>query len=433
MLYVYIPDRTPRHEYIVHLLLEELLGIPVEYVTEPAELQAKEGPKLVYARAYQGPAFFLKAVPLLWEKDIRPQAIETVAWEGAVPGIFPVDGGRWAFDPLAASFWLVSRYEEYLPFVPDAHGRFPAEASWMVQQQLQLHPLVNHWVRRLLTDLRTHFGTELGKMPTYTFRTTLDIDNAFAFQHKGFYRAGVGTLAAMGRRDFRMLGARFNVALQKTHDPYDTHQKLRRLHEKYHTKPFVFWLLGDYGPFDKNLSHKNPALQSLIRQSALHADLGIHPSYASLSKAALIVKEKKRLEQIVHQPIIRSRQHYLRMQLPRTYRDLLAAGIRGDYTMGWATTSGFRAGLAAPFLFYDLAKEETTKLRVFPFAFMDATLLKMKLTPDAAVAHVGEIVDAVKQTGGWLSGIFHNESPGGWGEWEGWGDVYEAILQKAVS
>ena len=29
------------------------------------------------------------------------------------------------FDVFAASFFLVSRYEEYLEFQPDAHGRFP--------------------------------------------------------------------------------------------------------------------------------------------------------------------------------------------------------------------------------------------------------------------------------------------------------------------
>jgi hypothetical protein len=38
--------------------------------------------------------------------------------------------GDLPFDPLAATFYLVSRYEEYLPFIPDEHGRFPAKQSF---------------------------------------------------------------------------------------------------------------------------------------------------------------------------------------------------------------------------------------------------------------------------------------------------------------
>ena len=80
----------------------------------------------------------------------------------------------------------------------------------------------------------------------------------------------------------------------------------------------------------------------------------MHPSYFSLKDAAILKKEKLRLENIINTPVTFSRQHYLRLSIPETYQNLIDLDIEEDYTMGYAKTVGFRASTCTPFYFYDL-------------------------------------------------------------------------------
>ena len=82
----------------------------------------------------------------------------------------------------------------------------------------------------------------------------------------------------------------------------------------------------------------------------------------------MIAEEKSWLEEITGETISASRQHYLKLKLPVTYQQLIKNGIEEDYTIGYHDAYGFRAGTCKPFLFFDVEKNETTKLRLFPFA-----------------------------------------------------------------
>ncbi|MGB3617264.1 MAG: hypothetical protein WBA12_04045, partial [Catalinimonas sp.] len=126
------------------------------------------------------------------------------------------------------------------------------------------------------------------------------------------------------------------------------------------------------------------------------------------------------------------RQHYLRFRLPDTYRHLQAAGLRADHSMGFGRRTGFRAGVAHPFYFYDLLTETPTSLRVWPFAAMDTALLHAGHTPASAVREVGTLADRVRAVGGHFCTLFHNESPGGLAPWHGWRTAYPQILERAA-
>src|SRR5690606_1402201 len=80
----------------------------------------------------------------------------------------------------------------------------------------------------------------------------------------------------------------------------------------------------------------------------------------------------KLLETATGSSIKASRQHYIRLRIPETYRQLRKAGIAFDFSMGYGSLNGFRASAALPFYWYDLEKEEPTDLLIFPFCFMEA-------------------------------------------------------------
>ncbi|MFT4758694.1 MAG: hypothetical protein ACI9LN_000656, partial [Saprospiraceae bacterium] len=131
--------------------------------------------------------------------------------------------------------------------------------------------------------------------------------------------------------------------------------------------------------------------------------------------------------------VTKSRQHFLKLSLPKTYQNLLKTGITDDYTMGYATEIGFRASIAQPFLWYDLKSEKTTNLRIHPFQIMDVTLQQyLKLSPNEAIDRAIKIIESTKAIGGTFVSLWHNSSFSNEKKWRGWKRVYERILEAAV-
>jgi myosin-crossreactive antigen len=118
--------------------------------------------------------------------------------------------------------------------------------------------------------------------------------------------------------------------------------------------------------------------------------------------------------------------------MPATYRLLLELGIKEDHTMGYSTHLGFRAGIAAPFYWFDLETNEQTELRLMPFCAMDITPLHYRgESPSEATETIHELMLKVHEVGGLFVSLWHNESFSETERWIGWSSVYEDILAKA--
>jgi hypothetical protein len=192
-------------------------------------------------------------------------------------------------------------------------------------------------------------------------------------------------------------------------------------------------LFGRYGKYDKNINVRNKTFRFLIKRLGDYASIGIHPSYNSSEYPEYLPFEVNKLSKVINQEVVLSRQHFLRLMLPNTYRNLLENDITDDYTMGYAALPGFRAGICSTYSFYDLDMEEETKLRIHPFAVMDGTLKDyMDLTPADAIAQIGSLIREVKQVNGTFISLWHNESLSDQKRWTGWRRVYEEMLEMAV-
>ena len=215
-------------------------------------------------------------------------------------------------------------------------------------------------------------------------------------------------------------------------DPFDIFEYLKTKHKPCQLQPIFFFLLGDYDEYDKNIDPEHPKLQELIKDLHLDYKIGIHPSYASNQDIWKVREEMKRLENITHRTPKISRQHYLKLHLPSTYQKLIKCGIEADYSMGYASTIGFRAGVACSFMWYDLEREERTNLRIHPFQLMDVTLKEyMNLSPQEASKEIEQIIQTTRHYGGTFISLWHNSSFSKIGDWEEWKVVYERLLIMA--
>lgn len=428
---VLVPKVTGRVMYAMELLLGQLLGLEFDCTVDAEQFNAYEGPKMQYGSQRQGEAPFVKAVDLLFERHIHEQSFRTVDFEGTVaPYAVYGQGNLLPFDVFAASFFLVSRYEEYLSQVRDQYGRFRAESTWMFENDMLQKPLVDIWTLALGARLQAVYPDLPIKKRKFTFIPTYDVDAAWAYKSKGVYRTLGGFIKDLSLGDRERIRERHQVLMGKRKDPFDSFEFQFELQKEFKLKPIYFILCGEYDTNDKNISIRKAAFRSLIKTLGDHADVGIHPSFSSYLDIDKLRKEINSLSEVLHRPLTKSRQHFLRMNLPRSYQKLIELDISDDYTMGFASQAGFRAGIADTFRFYDLENDMVTNLRVHPFALMDGTMRDyLNLDLEASYALTTQLIDEVKAVGGTFIYLTHNETLGGEQRWVGWPEMYRQMLE----
>ena len=434
MLLVYSHKITPRIRYIFKHIFTRVLLIPVSFTTKVEDFVAHNDLKLSYTKTALGNEFFIKSNNLLFEQGVNDMEIIIQKWDD-VPCFFGTNAkSTIPFDIFAASFYLITRYEEYLPHVKDVHGRFTAEQSLAYKYKFLEKPLIDIWAYKFLEILKEKFPEYPYKKRNYTYVSTIDVDNAFAYKHKSFIRSTGGFFSDVFRFQLRNIWDRLAVNFNLKKDPFDTFSKILHLKKEYNITTIFFFSIGDYTTFDTNVSASKTKYRLLIKEMQDYARVGLHPSYFTVQNPVLLKKEKERLENITNTPVRKSRQHYLRFSLPETYQNLIDLEIEEEYSMGYASNVGFRASTCTPFYFYDLDFEIQTPLKIFPFALMDTTLNDyMKLTPKQSLGRIRDLRNEVKAVDGMFITLFHNESLSDYLRWKGWKRLYESMLKIATS
>lgn len=434
MLFIYVIKITPRIRYIFKFFFEHLLHIDYRLIDSEEDFKQYSGPKMVYGDGPEGDYLVFGANQLLFSKGVEMMELKFVDLE-YTKSLFPVYNKDSALpaDIFASAFFMLTRYEEYLPYKKDVHGRFDALESINYKEGLLMKPLVNQYGKILKELLLSHFPEMKFPQQHYKYTPTYDIDSAYAFRQKGFIRSIGGLINSLIKRDPRHFIDRIRVLLRQRKDPFDTFDFQMELQKKYELDPVYFILFAGYGPYDKNLPTGNEAFRVLIKSLADYGQVGIHPSYQSNEDESVLQTEIDNLSSVLHRDITQSRQHFLRLEFPETYRNLINRDIQSDYTMGYAARPGFRAGICTPFLFYDLRVEAESNLMVYPFAVMDGTLKDyMKLTPSEALETISTLIQEVKDVDGHFISLWHNESLCNEYRWAGWKEVYEQLVRLAI-
>jgi hypothetical protein len=426
-LFIYTPEITIRLRYVAQQFFGRILGLKFTLTTDRSAFLAYSGPKLAYAKQSLGVGLWMKSHDLLFDGGIEDYPIGVVEWSG-IPCFFQTaEHEPIACDLLAASFYLLTRYEEYLPHVSDEHGRFPAAQSLGARHGFLTLPVVDLWAQRLLGLLTEQFGELKAQKNVYQYCSMLNVSASHEFLYRGFLRQISGVLMDILGFKLRRLGYRALVGLGMKRDPYDLYEEVLKAHKKLGQVPKVFFQLAQYGPFDKNVSPYNRHFQHLIKSVGDYAQIALAASYASFDDPELLLEEKKVLSDIVHRPIDSCKTRYNRLNIPLTYRDMVDAGFTEDYSMGYTHDLGFRAGTCTPFHFYDLYLEMQQPIMVYPFAVQDYALLKEKSMADA-LRKVQAMYDQVHQLGGWMGVIFSMELLGSPQKYD-WKKLYVAQLK----
>jgi hypothetical protein len=425
MIVIYTNKNMSRLQYTMNLVFATLLKVDYEIITDKQLFINSALPKFSYCENQLDTEIHFTATDLLFETKIQQQKIElkTIA---NLPTFYHHYNKNAAltYDAFAMIFYLTSRYEEHTSLGRDKHGRFEAKQSLAYQNDFLKIPLVNHLALKIKSIIQEKYLNFHFPKNNFKYLPTYDIDYAWAYKNRNLKRTIGGYAKNILNGDLAEMKTRFQVQMNQKQDPFYTFEYLDKLHKKYQLSPKYFFLIGDYSEFDKNIHFENKPFQLLIKRLATEYDFGLHPSYLSNAKNEQLAIEKERLEKITNQKINQSRQHFLKLSIPETYRSLLKNGITKDYTMGYAMTTGFRASIANTHFWYDLEQEKATNLEIVPFQIMDVTLRDyMKLSPEKASLEIQLLIENTKAVDGDFCTLWHNSTLD-----EVWKGVYEAVF-----
>ena len=426
MVLIYSIHSTPRLAYACSFIFKEHLQQEFAITNDVSAFCQYDGAKINYSAQRIADEFWIESTSLLFEKGIHPQPIQCFETNGH-KAFFKKENSDFAFDIFAATFYLLSRYEEYLPHEKDIYGRYSHENSIAFKESFLNIPLINTWAINFAEAIKTRYRIFNFQFSIFNFLPTYDIDIAYAYKHKGLARNIGGYLKSPSVE-------RMKVVLGVQKDPFDAYEWMDNFHQQHSLSPLYFFLAAQKNAvYDKNILPDNFAFLRLVKHHAAKYEIGIHPSWQSGDNFLLLKQEKKLLEHIADKHITKSRQHYIRFHLPSSYRRLLEAGITDDYSMGYGSINGFRASVASSFYWYDLEKDEQTHLRVHPFCYMDAnSYYEQKFSAVEAFKEMLHYLEACKEVNGQLITIWHNNFLGTAKMYAGWRECYEQFILQAL-
>lgn len=412
MLLIYTHKITPRFSYTMKQVFTRILGIEVSFTTKVEDFIKHKGPKITYTKQPLQNEFFIRSNDLLFEQGINDFSITISDWDG-VPCFFNAgERSKIPFDIFAASFYLLSRYEEYLPHVKDQFERFPPSESLAYKNNFLQIPIVDIWAFKLLDQLLERFPDMLTKERKYRYTSIIDVTTSHCYANRGLMRGTGGLLLDLGNLRFRRVWERISVWFKLRKDPYDNYSALIALHKVHKVQSMFFFQFASYSTYDKNVSPNNNNFRYLIKSVADYSKVSLAASFSSFTNNILLKEEKKRLSNVINRPVNYSRMRYNRVDIPQTYRNLVEAEFTDDYTMGYTHELGFRAGTCTPFYFYDIPLEVQQPLKVHPFAVHDYSM-QYSTTEEEILESIDSVYKQVKLVNGEFKTVFSNELLGG--------------------
>lgn len=440
MITVTLPEgyRNER-AYAVHVLLYEFLGLQYTLQVQP---DAQEY-RLVFDKTALriNDAFFGKYVDGSYlHVGALPEQVSSVQ-HAALKDIVCLYGEDvfsasehemyCGVDLIAGTFFMLTRWEEYVGKARDRHGRFPGTASLAHRAGFLHRPIINEYVS-LLKSWLLHAGVQehAFRKRSFTFSLHCDVDTTRRYPSTfSLLRKLIGQLVRQRSLDaVKDEVAAYREYRRTGRDPYDTFDVIMDLARRAGSRATFFFLTGGDHRFDPGQVLQRPFVRTTydhVRERGHRA--GIHFSYCTAEDEQMMLEEVEMYRAETHEHSAEARQHFLRCLVPQTWRAWERCGVTTDYSLGYPEAAGFRCGVCYPFPLFDVVMRRMLHVYERPLIAMDVTFRMYKdHIPAQAVAEVRLLLDAVRKYDGEFVLLWHNSSFGP--EWQGWERVLAEII-----
>ncbi len=407
MLLIYTQKLTPRIDYIFKQICCNMLGIEISFTSEIEKFISHNKPKISYGKVPLGSELFFESHGLLSENKIEPVSIDVSKW-GYTYGFFRAsDKSALSYDIFAASFYLITRYEEYLPYIPDEFGSFPVEQSLAYEYKFLEQPIIDYWADMLLNMILVAFPKLRYKKAPSRINTLIEAKQPFAYANQALVNIIYGYIKEISQWKIKDSVIRTQTLLGLKRDPYDTFSWIIQNTKMASKRLIVFFMLGDAAKISERQNTNSPIICQKIKFVGDYEEIGIVFSKDAILDHQAMKDEKTRMEAITHRPVQCSMFEDNMLKFPDAYRGLIQLEIEKDYSMVYPTAVGYRAGTCSEFLFYDLEHEVKTPLIISPVAISSNAL--KQFGTDKTESLVQEFYEQTANLGGELNFMFSNQ------------------------
>lgn len=426
MIKIYYPRTfTSERNYIIDIIFDEFLGLAyekVDYEDSDYKIILDNNASLVIRDAFfscQEEENYLKLENIPSEISFGKNRFIV---ESDIPILYGNDeinitqeGITCGIDLFASTFFMLTRWEEYVNKARDMHNRFPAAASTAFKNSFIDRPVVNEYVE-MLWNMLVHLGIgQKRKERKFDIILTHDVD------HLSYWKGPIRSLQVLGadllkRRNFplflRNLAGLIRVKTGNQKDPFDTFDYIMDLSEEANIKSRFYYMSGGVTKYDNHYRITEPAaLNSIKKVKERGHIIGFHPSYDAYNNPDQWKKEKDRLEEVLGFQVKEGRQHYLRFEAPETWNIWNDHGMDMDCTVGYADREGFRCGTCYDYTVYDFLKRKKLQVKEFPLIVMEGSLFGYQyFSPEKMEEKIMSLVDITKKYQGNFVYLWHNSS-----------------------
>ncbi len=425
-LKICIPENNSiEKKYVIDVLLHDFLGLSYEFIAskefnnyiikfEDKQIEIQDA----FFKFHLEPLSYLKKenIPqkILWlnSRESNNKSIPIIYGNGVVD----FDGNKiyCGLDIFASSFFMLTRWEEYVLPNKDEFGRCNENDMFVVKHGIYDRPIVDEYVE-FLRDLLFKIGVDI---PTvrhkFSVHLTHDIDFLFRYaDFTNFLKNLAGDI--LNRHSFydfsTTLYNYFLFKIGKKQDPFDTFNEIMDLSDSKGFKSAFYFKASINGEYDCTYNIFDKRVCSIIDKIVKRGhEVGIHPSKNTFNNSEQFKVEVKRLRSLGVM-INGGRQHYLLYDLPYTLRTWSENGLKYDAGLGFAFRAGFRCGTSQEFDFFDCLKRETLPIKIQPLICMEGALFdyqKDRSLIDIEKELLG-LVDKVYHHSGCFVFLWHND------------------------
>src|SRR5688500_8183638 len=175
---LYCKTISPRLSYITEFIGNEISADGIRLTSDLNQFREFNGERINYGEApVTGNECWIIPHPLLFENTIAPQVTDCYIQDGYKA--FFKTGGDTGFDLFAAAFYLLGRYEEYLPHKKDPYGRYDPQTSLAGKEAFLHKPQINIWLEDFKKKLKQKFPSFKPRQGQFLFTPSYDIDMAW--------------------------------------------------------------------------------------------------------------------------------------------------------------------------------------------------------------------------------------------------------------
>ena len=374
MLNLKIPSNNiPEREYIIKMLLFDNLGLEytvfVDYTNLHYSICFDESELVIqdcFFSNYPESLSYLRA-------DTVPEKVHYIKNEFILENDIPIIFGSDIFivtdkkiicgiDIFASSFFMLTRWEEYVNKTRDKHNRFPGSESIAYKFNFLHRPVVNEYVEMLWNMMLKLGFKSKRKQRNFELVLTHDVDELV-------FPKSIRTLAGdlIKRKSIELAWKHFNYMFVS--NPYDTFDFLMTSSERMGIKSHFYFMSFDRKqlPLEFRYDINSKLFKSKVEDIKKRGHIiGFHPGYYTYDDEKRWRYEKYLLEEAIKEEIIEGRQHYLRMDITKTLPIWDRNKMKIDSTLGYADKEGFRCGTGDIFHIFDFLTRQQLNIKERP-------------------------------------------------------------------